>query len=161
MQMRSVGRAFTLSGTVQLEDVEWHDGRRELNVLSDGGAKALPGPPEGRIPPLAMTEVRVAALPGPSDGREPPRTPPQGHGCFTEYYSPHFGVFATSGNGGGGGGGSDTGSSRGDPLQRKDPWKGATATTLSYTTGDRMRAGGAGGDPSDDGGGSDSPGHKF
>eukprot|EP00971_Amphidinium_carterae_P156860 3109695-Amphidinium_carterae.1 len=30
MQMRSVARTFTLSGTVQLEDVEWHEGRHEL-----------------------------------------------------------------------------------------------------------------------------------
>eukprot|EP00971_Amphidinium_carterae_P141467 2803040-Amphidinium_carterae.1 len=30
MQMRSLARAFTLSGTVQLEDIEWHEGRHEL-----------------------------------------------------------------------------------------------------------------------------------
>eukprot|EP00971_Amphidinium_carterae_P096666 1913333-Amphidinium_carterae.2 len=30
MQMRSAARAFKLSGTVQLEDVEWHKGRHKL-----------------------------------------------------------------------------------------------------------------------------------
>eukprot|EP00971_Amphidinium_carterae_P043664 859468-Amphidinium_carterae.1 len=30
MQMKSIARAFTLSGTVKLEDVEWHHGRHEL-----------------------------------------------------------------------------------------------------------------------------------
>eukprot|EP00971_Amphidinium_carterae_P280694 5572653-Amphidinium_carterae.1 len=89
---------------------------------------------------------------------EPPRTPPRGQSRLAEYQSPHFGVLATrtAGNGGGGGG-SGPGSSRGDPLQHRDPWKGATATTLNYTTGGRMRAGGGGGEPSDDGGGSAPP----
>eukprot|EP00971_Amphidinium_carterae_P184309 3659118-Amphidinium_carterae.1 len=30
MKMRSMARAFTLSGTVKLEDVGWHEGRHEL-----------------------------------------------------------------------------------------------------------------------------------
>eukprot|EP00971_Amphidinium_carterae_P242009 4804924-Amphidinium_carterae.4 len=111
MQMRSVARAFTLSGTVQLEDVEWHDDRQELfdqlmddcagecammgdrGILSDGSDKALPGLPEVGIPPLAMTEVRVAVS---DDGREPPRTPPRGHSRFSEYTSPMEEVVAVA-----------------------------------------------------------------
>eukprot|EP00971_Amphidinium_carterae_P136475 2704150-Amphidinium_carterae.1 len=60
MQMRSVARAFTLSGTVQLEDVEWHEGRHKLfdelmdqcaceverldagGISLDGGVRAQP-----------------------------------------------------------------------------------------------------------------------
>eukprot|EP00971_Amphidinium_carterae_P157102 3113977-Amphidinium_carterae.1 len=30
MQTKSIARAFTLLGTVKLEDVEWHHGRRKL-----------------------------------------------------------------------------------------------------------------------------------
>eukprot|EP00971_Amphidinium_carterae_P344998 6485706-Amphidinium_carterae.1 len=82
MQTRSLARAFTLSGTVQLEDVEWHDGRRELfdQLLDDctcecerldeggrsldGGVKAQPGLPEGGIPPLAISERVVMDVSG-------------------------------------------------------------------------------------------------
>eukprot|EP00971_Amphidinium_carterae_P070996 1403781-Amphidinium_carterae.1 len=198
--MRSVARAFTLSGTVQLEDVEWHDGRRELfdQLLNDcacecerldeggrsldGSVRAQPGLPEGGIPPLAISErvvmnvsdvhvsddglgplpeVRVKAQPGRTDGAAPPQPPPRGHGRLAEFHSPQFGgtralANETSGDGGGGGGGSGPSSSRGDPLHRKDPWHGATASTLS-TGGIRTRAGGGGGEPepSDDGGGSE------
>eukprot|EP00971_Amphidinium_carterae_P349314 6490958-Amphidinium_carterae.1 len=173
MQMRSVARAFTLPGTIRLEDVEWHDGRRELfdqmlddcacecetldegGFLPDGSVKALPGLPEGGIPPLAISE-RVGASAS-EDGATPDSSTKLGsfgRASVSTVGGTHALANGTAGNGGGGGG-SGPGCSRGDPLHRKDPWHGATATTLSYTTGGRMRAGGGGGEPSDDGGGSE------
>eukprot|EP00971_Amphidinium_carterae_P315925 6280044-Amphidinium_carterae.1 len=55
-QLEELGRECKLMDDCAGECEVLGDG----GMFPDGGVKALPGPPDGSIPPLALTEMRVA-----------------------------------------------------------------------------------------------------